>query len=597
MKGSSSKTDKNSRHEENILIDKDVKHLIRKYSLQNAIHYGGPANAGAVIGKVLAERPDLKSNIIELVKFIKIIIEEINELSLSKQKELFSEYWSEDTVIKSKQDQKMLPPLPNVEKYPFVHVRFCPNPDGALHLGGARAAILDDEYAKMYAGKLTLRFDDTDPRIKSPIPEAYDWILKDLEWLGVEWHDTVYQSNRFELYYKYAKQLIEMGGAYICTCKTSLFRGLILKNKPCVCRTLPAGEHLKRWNQMLEGHFKQGDAVVRLKTDLNHPNPAVREWPALRIIDTDKFPHPLTGNKYRVWPLFAFCCSIDDHELKISHVIRGKEHLTNSVRQNYLLNYFNWDPPEAIHYGRFKIVGGILSKSKIKEAISRGIYRGWDDPRLGTLMALRKRGFLPETIRQVILDTGIKPVDAKISWENIQAKNRKLLDSIANRYFFIANPIQLTVKNVGRSYLLHLPLHARDLDRGSRIFKVVTIDDSAHLLISKNDLKIIKSEQTIRLMGLFNITINNIAKGVESVFYSKAYTEARRIKAPMIHWLPQGTGIEASIIMPDMSIINGLAEDSCRLLPEGDIFQFERFGFVRLDSIKENKIIAYYAHR
>jgi len=474
MKGSSSKTDKNSRHEENILIDKDVKHLIRKYSLQNAIHYGGPANAGAVIGKVLAERPDLKSNIIELVKFIKIIIEEINELSLYKQKELFSEYWSEDTVIKSKQDQKMLPPLPNVEKYPFVHVRFCPNPDGALHLGGARAAILDDEYAKMYAGKLTLRFDDTDPRIKSPIPEAYDWILKDLEWLGVEWHDTVYQSNRFELYYKYAKQLIEMGGAYICTCKTSLFRGLILKNKPCVCRTLPAGEHLKRWNQMLEGHFKQGDAVVRL------------------------------------------------------------------------LNYFNWDPPEAIHYGRFKIVGGILSKSKIKEAISRGIYRGWDDPRLGTLMALRKRGFLPETIRQVILDTGIKPVDAKISWENIQAKNR---------------------------------------------------NDSAHLLISKNDLKIIKSEQTIRLMGLFNITINNIAKGVESVFYSKAYTEARRIKAPMIHWLPQGTGIEASIIMPDMSIINGLAEDSCRLLPEGDIFQFERFGFVRLDSIKENKIIAYYAHR
>lgn len=348
---------------------------------------------------------------------------------------------------------------------------------------------------------------------------------------------------------------------------------------------------------MLGGAFGEGEAVVRVKTDLNHPNPAVREWPALRIIDTNKFPHPRNGNKYRVWPLFAFCCGIDDHDLEISHIIRGKEHLTNSVRQLFLFDYLKWKYPEAIHYGRLKIVGTMLSKSKIREGVAKGVYEGWDDPRLGTLMALKRRGFLPETVRQLIIEVGPKPVDATISWDNVQAINRKLLDPLANRYFFVANPLRLVVNKVERVYVSKLSLHPSDSKRGSREFKVEPKDGSISLLVSKDDLKALEPGRTVRLMGLFNITVKNVENLVEADFHSAAYGEARKLDASLIHWLPYGTGVEASVVMPDASILSGLAEDSCRTLKPDEIVQFERFGFVRVDGVTDDKIVAYYAHR
>ncbi|UCH37553.1 MAG: glutamate--tRNA ligase, partial [Candidatus Bathyarchaeota archaeon] len=405
--------------------------------MQNAIQYHGRASSRAVLGKLLADYPTLKPNVKNLIPTLETITNEVNTLSLAQQKQLLQQLLPASPVKKAEKAESALSPLPNVDAYPFIHVRFCPNPDGALHLGGARAAILCDEYAKMYHGRFTLRFDDTDPRTKSPIPEAYDWIPHDLKWLQVNWHDQVYQSDRLEIYYKYAEQLLEMGAAYVCTCQPLEFRKLIWAHHACPCRDLSPEKQLQRWNSMLLGSFKEGDAVVRIKTDLTHPNPAVREWPALRIIDTRKYPHPRTKSKYHVWPLFAFCCGVDDHELQISHIIRGKEHLTNSVRQRFLYDYLHWEYPEALHYGRFKIVGSVLSKSKIRDGIARGNYQGWDDPRLGTLMALRKRGFQPETVRQLILDVGVKPVDLTVSWQNIQALNRKRLDPSANRFFFI----------------------------------------------------------------------------------------------------------------------------------------------------------------
>ncbi len=579
------------------MIEKNVEQLIRKHALQNAVQYGGIAKASSVMGKVLAERPDLKSNAKELMQTVETITEEVNKLSQTRQKEILDETWLETKVEVTKTGEKKLPPLPNVEKYPFVHVRFCPNPDGVLHLGGARAAILCDEYAKMYNGKFTLRFDDSDPRTKSPIPEAYDWIEKDLRWLGAIWHNTIYQSNRLEIYYGYAMQLLEMGAAYVCTCNPPEFRKLVMVHKPCPCRNLPPREHLARWAMMLEDTFDEGKAVVRIKTDLHHPNPAVREWPALRIINMEKFPHPRTGKKYRVWPLFAFCSGIDDHDLQISHIIRGKEHLTNSTRQLFLFNYLQWEYPEAIHYGRLKIIGTVLSKSKIREGIAKDIYKGWDDPRLGTLMALRRRGFLPKTVRQLILDVGPKPVDATISWDNVQALNRKLLDPVADRYFFVANPLRLNVKNVEHEYVARLSLHPSDAGRGTRDLKVEPKNQLVSLLFSSNDLQTLEQGKTVRLMGLFNITAEQANGQFEAVFRSEAYADARRFDAPLIHWIPYGTGIESSVVMPDASIVQGLAEDSCRKLKLGDIVQFERFGFVRVDNILNGQITAYYAHR
>ena len=578
----------------------DIEQLIRKVALENAIRYGGTARVKSVIGKVLAARPELRERIGELLHVFETILNDVNGLSRSEQKDILCnmpEMYPVKSIDRTKPGEKKLPPLPNVEKYPLVRVRFCPNPDGALHLGGARAAILCDEYARMYNGRFILRFDDSDPRTKSPIPEAYDWIINDLDWLGVRWHSKVYQSDRLEVYYGYTRKLIEIGVAYICTCRPRVFRQLISTRRACPCRTLPPNEHLTRWRMMLGGSLGVGEAVVRIKTDLDHPNPAVRDWPALRIIDPDKFPHPRTGDRYRVWPLFAFCCGIDDHELGISHIIRGKEHLTNTVRQLFLFDYLGWDYPEAIHYGRLKITGSELSKSKIRIGIAKGIYTGWDDPRLGTLTALRKRGFLPDTVRRLILEIGPKPVDATISWDNIQASNRKLLDPLTDRYFFVAHPIKLTIRGVDRPFVSELPLHPGDPTRGNRTVELKPKARSITLAISKRDLGLFEPGKIVRLMGLFNVMIKRVIGQVQADYHSAGYMEAKQIAAPLIHWIPYNTGVETSVVMPDASVLCGHAEDSCRQLEPNAIVQFERFGFVRVENITAEALFVYYTHR
>ena len=191
-----------------------------------------------------------------------------------------------------------------------------------------------------------------------------------------------------------------------------------MAKQACPCRELPPEEQLKRWNMMLDGSYKKGEAVVRIKTDLQDPNPAVRDWPALRISTTA---HPRQGTKYRVWPLYNFSCGLDDHLMGVSHIIRGKEHDVNTIRQRWLQKHLGWNYPEIINVGRLGLEVGILSKSKMRVGIEDGTYNGWDDPRLGSLVALRKRGIQPETIRATMLHVGPKPVNVSISWRALWA--------------------------------------------------------------------------------------------------------------------------------------------------------------------------------
>jgi len=580
------------------LVREDIDQTIRKYALQNAVKYGGKARVEAVFGKIFHEYPDLKERIKEIRELVKTVVNEVNRMPESRQREALEKIWPESLVVKSKIEEKFFPPLPNVEKYEYVHTRFCPNPDGALHLGSVRAAILCDEYTRMYNGRLTLRFDDSDPRVKSPIPEAYDWIKADLKWLNVKWDDEVYQSDRMEVYYGYAEDLLKMGLAYVCMCKPEDFRVKVNAKKSCPCRGLSPEENLERWKRMLDGSFEEGEAVVRIKTDLAHPNPAVRDWPALRIVDTRRYLHPRTGDRYRVWPLFAFCCGIDDYELKISHVIRGKEHLTSMARQLYLYKYFGWRYPDFIHYGRLKLTGSVLSKSKIREGIKVGLFSGWDDPRLGTIMALRRRGFIPKTIRDIILDVGPKPVDITLSWENICSYSRKNLDPIANRYFVIVDPIALTVSGVKKPFVSEPALHPEYPERGRRILKVKPEKGLAEILLSRSDLETLKSRKSVRLMDLFNISISEIGqKGILAEFHSEPYSIAKELDMPLLHWLPESGNLKARVVMPTAEVVEGFAEKDLMNEDVGSIIQMERFGFGRIDSKANGDISIYYAHR
>jgi len=575
----------------------EIRESARRIALLNAISYEGKAKVQPVLGKVLAEHPHLKKKVKQIASIVAEVVEEVNKLPLEQQKEIVKRKWPEALVEEKVEKERGLPPLPNVEKYERVVTRFAPNPDCVLHLGSARAIILCCEYAKMYEGLFYLRFEDTDPRLKKSALQFYDLIRDDLRWLGCEWDGEFIQSERLPIYYEHAEKILKQGNAYVCTCRPEKFREKVLAKQPCPCRAVTPDENLLRWKHMLDGTSKEGEAVVRVRTDLSHPNPAVRDWPALRIIDTERHPHPRVGSKYRVWPLYNFACGIDDHLMGVSHIIRGKEHLTNQRRQEYMYNHFGWRYPEAIHYGRLKIKGASLSKSKIVEGVRTGVFIDWDDPRLATFAALKRRGITPEAIRRLIIDVGPKTADVVLSWENLYAHNRKIIDPVADRYFFVCGPMRLSVKSVPQAFSAEVPFHPDQPERGFRHFEIEPKHGKASLLVSSDDLKLFQKGEKIRLMELFNFQVDNVGKQrIEAVFHSKSYEEAKKLDAPLIHWLPIDTGIPCEVMMPNASVARGVAEDACKKLRLDEIVQFERFGFVRVDRLDE-KLTVYFAHR
>jgi glutamyl-tRNA synthetase len=578
--------------------DIELRELIRKAALLNAVGHDGKAQDGAMVGKVLGEKQELRSRVKELSGIINSVVNEVNSLSLSEQKAIVEANWPE-TQKKHEAEEKRLSPLPNIDKYPQIVTRFSPNPDCVLHLGSARAILLSHEYARIYNGKFILRFEDTDPKIKKPSLKFYDSIRQDLKWLGCKIDDEYIQSDRLPIYYEYTERLIGGGNAYVCECVPEEFRKITIAKQACPCRAVPANEQLERWHSMLNGEYTEGQAVVRVKTELENPNPAVRDWPALRIVDTKKYPHPRVGSKYVVWPLYNLAAGLDDHLMGMTHIIRGKEHYTNMVRQKYMYAHLGWTYPEAIHYGRLKITGAFLSKSKIVQGIKEGLYTGYDDPRLGTFAALRKRGITPEAIKKMIIDVGTKSNDVTLSWENLFSYNRKILDASSDRYFFVPQPVELKVLDVPKTFQAKLPLHPEKPDRGFREYTVTPYggDKVVSFWVSQKDAEAMEPEKVVRFMELFNIKIKSKTETfITATFASESYEDVRKIKVQLMQWIPKGTEFSSQVVMPDASVVEGFAEADCKKLKPDDIIQFERFGFVRVNEVGE-KLVAYYTHK
>ena len=553
-----------------------------RWALTNAVEHKGHADAKSVVGKLIATRPELRLKIKQLMQTVENVVKEVNKFSLEEQRAKLQELGVVEAP--KREERRGLPELPDVDKYPKIVTRFAPNPNGPLHIGHVRAAFLSYEYARKYGGKFILRFEDTNPA--NAMLEMYDKIREDLRWLGIKWDEEYVQSDRLEIYYKHAEGLLKAGGAYVCTCDVMKFRRLRDNGKPCPCRGLPASEQLKRWRAMLEGKYKEEHVVVRIKTDLRHPNPAVRDWPALRVVMAS---HPRVGDRYRVWPLYNFSVAIDDHEMGVTHVIRGKEHVVNELRQRFLFDHLGWRYPTAVQYGRLTIGGAVLSKTQTMRGIRNGEFFGYDDPRLGTIAALRRRGFLPETIRQTILDLGPTPVDSALSWETLAAYNRRVADARANRYFFVPNAVKLLVKGVPKMREVRVRLHPSHKERGERALQLFYEGDSLAVYISGEDAASLREGQVIRLKDFMNVQIKS-RKPLEADFHSRELAEA-----PKIQWVSAGA-VEAEVIRPDGSREVGLAEPAVTDLSVGAILQFERYGFARVDA-KSPKFVVAYAHR
>ena len=578
-------------------MSSNLNEKIRKAAVLNAIRHEGRADPGAVLGNLLGENADLRPQAKEITQLVRPIVKEVNSLSLDKLRQEASEKWPGELVKEKVEEEKKLPPLIHADKYDKIVTRVAPNPDFVLHIGNARAVVLSHDYAAMYKGRFIVRFEDTDPRLKKAQLVYYDIIREDLKWLDCAWDEEVIQSDRILNYYAIGKTLLSQGHAYICQCQTEDWRARVAAKAACPDRELSVEKQMARWEKMLDGGFKEGEAVYRVKTDMTHPNPAVRDWPAFRVVDSEKNPHPRVGSKYRVWPLYNMASGVDDHELGITHIIRGKEHLTNMVRQVFMYQYLGWKYPDAIHYGRLKVEGMNLSKSRMMKAVDEGEYKGVDDPRLGTLAALRRRGFNPQTIRQLIWDVGPKPVDVTISWDNINALNRKIIDPTSRRYYFTPDSIKTHVSGVDRSIEVKAPLHPQNPGMGNRTLHLQSHDGAMDVLLSGSDRARLVTGKEVRLMGLFNIRpLGFSGNDLRAEYLGERAPKENEAGVPILQWVPGGEKIAVNVVMPDTTVRSGFAEQDFRQESVGAVIQFVRFGFGRVDEVASDRTVVYFAH-
>jgi len=562
------------------MAGEDLKNILFLCALQNAVKHGGVPQAGAVVGMVMSAHPEFRPRAKEVATLAKGAIEDVAALSADDRVTQLQVRAPEmyDAIYAKHEHRKVLPDLESADH--GVVMRFAPNPSGPLHIGHARAAVLNDAYVKQYGGRYILRIEDTDP--KRVDPEAYAMVKEDIAWLGLGITETVTQSERLHLYYDLCRQLIERRGAYVCTCDNEHFKALKNAKTACPCRDQPVEKNLELWERMLDHTFKEGEVTVRIRTDLNHPDPAMRDFPAFRILDTPT--HPKV--KAHVYPLMNFSVVADDHLLGVTHVIRGKDHIANTRRQRFIYDHFGWKVPVYRHYGRMGIEGVVLSTSQMRLGIRDGTFSGWDDIRLGTLRALARRGIYPEAVKNAVLAIGIGDTDISFSWDNLYAENKKIVDPIANRYFFVPKPVTAQIEGA-QSHIAHAMLHPGNPSLGNR-----TLAFKGTVLLPGSEIN--PDVTMIRLKDLFNVEIR-WDNGMPTFLYAgDSLAQARTAKAHIIQWLPDQDTLPC-ILLTQEGEITGACEPAVKQ-ELGNVVQFERVGFVKIDKAGPDGVKAYFTH-
>lgn len=575
----------------------DVEALARKYALQNAVQHDGSANPKAILGKILGERADLRSKAKELTGVIEQVVKSVNALDDATQRQELESLDPSLLEKKKKEQRQGLKHLPGWDEVDRIVMRFAPNPNGPATLGHSRGMVVHAEYQRLYKelGKpitMMLRYDDTDPAVKPPIPEAYDTIREDFEWLGGNPDKEFKASERLDVYYGHARRLIERGGAYVCECAQGDFKQRKDAGKPCVHRRRSKDEHLEAWDSMLDGGFEPGGAVLRVATEMDHPDPALRDWVAFRIVDK---PHPIVGDAYRVWPMLDFESAIEDHEQGMTHVVRGKDLIDSERKQKFVYDYFGWEYPRTMHWGRVQIHGGgKVSKSLLLKGVSEGKYTGWDDVRAPTLAAYRRRGFQPEAIRAFWVAMGLSEKDVEASMENLEAENRKVVEPKADRLFFVPDPVRVEIGNLPDEGVTgHAPLHPDHPERGRRSSPVGGDAESA-VFLPAEDASALDEGATFRLKDWGNLTW----RGAGRAEWAGDDVSVTKQGVPILQWCAAADGANrtARLLLPDeaATVVEGVVEAAVDG-HEGRVVQFERVGFVRVEAVND-PVVAVFAH-
>ena len=387
----------------------------------------------------------------------------------------------------------------NSGKHDKIITRFPPEPNAYLHIGHARAIITNFELAKCFDGDTILRFDDTNPAKEEK--RFMDAIINDIKWLGYEPKRITFGSDYFDDDYNKAVNLIKEGKAYVDDLtkdEMKDYRGTLTeagKNSPYRDRSVE--ENLKLFEEMREGKYEPGEKTLRLKIDMASSNLNMRDPAIYRIINKE---HPHTGDKWKIYPLYDYAHPLQDANEGITHSLCSLEYVEHRPLYDWVIeNTHPEHTPRQIEFGRLNIEGTILSKRYLKELVDNHFVTDYDDPRMPTLVGLKRRGFTPDSIKEFVLSTGLSRINSEIPFNAIDhflMDDQKLK---ANRRMAVLNPLKVTITNYPEDKIEYFdfPNNLENEELGTR-----KISFSNTLYIEKEDFVPVKPNNKFKRLSL-----------------------------------------------------------------------------------------------
>lgn len=517
-------------------------------------------------------------------------------------------------------------------KHDSIITRFPPEPNGYLHIGHAKSICLNFGLAKEFNGKVNLRFDDTNP-LKEDV-EYVNSIKEDVKWLGFDWDNLYFASDYFEEMYNRAVLLIKKGKAYVCDLTSEEmreYRGTLTEpGKESPYRNRSVEENLELFEKMKNGEFKDGEKVLRAKIDMSSPNINFRDPVIYRIAHST---HHNTGDKWCIYPMYAFAHPLEDAIEKITHSICTLEFEDQRPLYDWVVRECEMEAtPRQIEFARLNLTNTVMSKRKLKQLVDEGVTDGWDDPRMPTISGFRRRGYTADAIRKFCSEIGVSKADSKVDSQMLDFFVREDLQAKAPLAMGILNPLKLVITNYpeGQTEMIELENNAKDETKGTRL-----VPFGRELYIEQEDFmeEPIKKYfrlfpgNEVRLKGAYFVKCTDVIKDENGNVVEVHCTydpetksgsgfTGRKVKST-IHWVEANTAIPCEfrlyepLILDDapesegkhfleqinpnsMEILQGFAEPTqIKDAKPLDKFQFVRNGFFSVDTkyTTDNKLV------
>ena len=444
--------------------------------------------------------------------------------------------------------------------YDEICTRFPPEPNGYLHIGHAKSILLNYGLAQKYHGKFNMRFDDTNPT-KEKV-EFVESIKKDIEWLGADWEDRLYfASDYFDQMYEAAVKLIKKGKAFVCDLSAEEireYRGTLTEpGKESPYRNRSVEENLDLFERMKNGEFEDGSKVLRAKIDMASPNINMRDPVIYRVAHMN---HHRTGDKWCIYPMYDFAHPIEDAIEGATHSICTLEFEDHRPLYDWVVTELEYPhPPKQIEFAKLYLTNVVTGKRYIKKLVEDGIVDGWDDPRLVSIAALRRRGFTPESIKKFVELCGVSKANSSVDYAMLEYCIREDLKMKRPRVMAVLNPLKLVIDNYPEDQIEYLeaPNNMENPELGSRSVpfgKELYIEQEDFMEVPVKKYKRLYPGNEVRLMNAYFVTCTDVEKDengnvtVVHCTYDPASKggnspDGRKVKGT-IHWVAAKTAVE-----------------------------------------------------